>query len=196
VSIFAKMKRAGRGGDCCCDIRTGIYSDAMARPRTLPDSEVFAAILGLIAAEGEKAVAFSAVARATGLAGASLVQRYGALAQMVEAALLWAWDEMDALTAAVTAEVGADKGAQAVLKGLGDRAQGLPMVALLAASLRQARLRARAGEWRARVEQALAQRLRDPEAAAILFAAWQGQILWEGTGDKGFRLKDALKRLG
>ena len=33
------------------------------------------------------------------------------------------------------------------------------------------------------------------EAATILFAAWQGQILWQTAGGKGFRLKDALKRL-
>jgi hypothetical protein len=65
----------------------------MARPRTLPDSDVFAVILQRIATDGEKSVAFSAISRATGLAGASLVQRYGSLAQMVEAALNWGWDE-------------------------------------------------------------------------------------------------------
>ena len=168
----------------------------MARPRTLPDSEVFAAILRLIAAEGEKAVAFSAVARVTGLAGASLVQRYGALPRMVEAALGWAWDQLDGMTGAVVAEVGADRGAQAVLKALGDRAEGLPMAAVLVASLRHAVLRPRAAAWRTRVEQALALRLRDPEAAAMLFAVWQGQWLWDGAGDRQFRLKDAVKRLG
>lgn len=168
----------------------------MARPRTLPDSQVFGAILHLIAAEGEKAVAFSAVARATGLAGASLVQRYGALPAMVEAALSWGWDELDAVATATEAEVyAADKGPQALLKALGDRVGALPMPALLAASLRHARLRRRATDWRARVEAMLATRLRDTESAAMLFAAWQGQLLWEGAGDKGFRLKDALKRL-
>lgn len=168
----------------------------MARPRTLPDSDVFTVILHLIAAEGEKAVAFAAVARATGLAGASLVQRYGNLAQMVEQALHWGWDQLDALAAAVEAEVATlDKGPQALLKALTDRGNTVPMAALLAASLRSPRLRARASDWRGRVEAMLAARLHDAERAAMLFAAWQGQVLWEGAGEKGFRLKDALKRL-
>ena len=95
----------------------------MARPRTLPDSDVFAVILQRIAAEGEKSVAFSAISRATGLAGASLVQRYGSLAQMVEAALNWGWDELDRMSVAAAggadgAETLGPKGAQTFLKGL------------------------------------------------------------------------------
>lgn len=168
----------------------------MSRPRTLPDSQVFSAILQVIAAEGEKAVAFSSVSRATGLAGASLVQRYGALPAMVEAALAWGWDLLDALATEVEAEVvAADKGPQALLKALGERSASLPMAALLAGSLRHARLRLRAAEWRARVEGLLTARLHDADRAAMIFAVWQGQLLWEGTGDKGFKLKDALKRL-
>ena len=69
------------------------------------------------------------------------------------------------------------------------------MPALLAASLRHAHLRRRAAGWRTRVEAMLTSRLHDNESAAMLFAVWQGQVLWEGAGDKGFRLKDALKRL-
>jgi len=30
----------------------------------------------------------------------------------------------------------------------------------------------------------------------MLFAAWQGQHLWDVPADQGFRLKDAIKRLG
>ncbi len=169
----------------------------MARPRTLADSDVFAAILQMIAAAGEKAVAFSSVARATGLAGASLVQRYGPLPQMVEAALGWGWDEMDRLAAKLDAEAptGA-KGSQGLLKALGEQGHGVPMAALLAASLRSAALRQRAEAWRDRVEAMLAARLHDPEAAAMVFAAWQGQVLWDGLGAKGFRVKDLLKQLG
>lgn len=150
----------------------------------------------MIAADGEKAVAFSSVARVTGLAGASLVQRYGALPAMVEAALAWGWDELEAQVVAVEAEVtAAEKGPQALLKALGERAGHLPMAALMAASLRHARLRVRAADWRARIEALLAARTHDGERAAILFALWQGQVLWDGLGERGFRLKDAWKRL-
>ena len=165
----------------------------MSRPRLIPDAEIFAAILRQIAAGGEKSVAFSAIARATGLAAPSLVQRYGALSDMVQAAWLAEWDRLDALADTALAEVdAAGKGPQALLKSLGPETSA----ALLAASQRDAALRDRAAHWRNKVEAALAARLRDAEAAAMLFAAWQGQLLWQGAGDKGFKLKDAIKRLG
>lgn len=164
----------------------------MARPRTLPDSEVFAAILHILAADGEKAVVFAAVARATGLAGASLVQRYGSAPAMLEAALTWGWDRLDALAEeAMTQAI--DKGPQGYLKALGERVAAVPVLPLLTASQRSAGLRARAAAWRGRVEAVLSARLQDPDRAAMLFAAWQGQMLWGGGG---FRLKDAIKRLG
>lgn len=173
----------------------------MARPKTLPDSEVFALILQRVAAEGEKSIAFSAISRATGLAGASLVQRYGSLAKMVEAALTWGWDELDRMaTSAQGATHAADqagvKSAQAFLKALTDLVDTLPMAALLAATLRHAPLRPRAAAWRDRVEAILAAHLRDRDAAAMVFAAWQGQVIWGKHEEKGFRLKDLLKRLG
>jgi AcrR family transcriptional regulator len=173
----------------------------MARPRTLPDSDVFAVILQRIAAEGEKSVAFSAISRATGLAGASLVQRYGSLAQMVEAALNWGWDELDRMAAAAqegpeAAALSGAKGAQAFLKGLTDLVDALPMAALLAASLRHPHLRPRASVWKDKVEGLITRHLRDRDAAAMVFAAWQGQVLWEGLETKSFRLKDLVKKLG
>ena len=66
----------------------------------------------------------------------------------------------------------------------------------LDASLRHAPLRARAAAWRDRVEAILAAHLRDRDAAAMAFAAWQGQVIWGKHEEKGFRLKDLLKRLG
>jgi len=169
----------------------------MARPRTLPDSEVYSVILALIAAEGEKSVAFSAVSRATGLAGASLVQRYGSLAKMVEAALDWGWDELDkmAVHAQDTVDASGAKGVQLFLKALTHAVQTLPLAALLAASLRHARLRPRAAAWKRAVEDVIADQLHDRDAALMVFAGWQGQVLWEGVETKGFRLKDLLKRL-
>ena len=170
----------------------------MARARTLPDSDVFAVILQRIAAEGEKSVAFSSISRTTGLAGASLVQRYGTLAQMVEAALTWGWDELDQMAAtaqddAEAAEQFGAKGAQVMLKALTDLIKSLPMAALLAASLRHAHLRPRVAAWKSTVEGMI---VRDRDAAAMVFAAWQGQVLWDGLDSKGFRIKDLVKKLG
>ncbi|MFN3724262.1 MAG: hypothetical protein ACK4VZ_14575, partial [Paracoccaceae bacterium] len=60
-------------------------------------------------------------------------------------------------------------------------------------------LRHRAIAWRVRVEQALTVRLgggaKGREAASLLFAVWQGQMMWQVAGDRGFKLKDAVKRL-
>lgn len=169
----------------------------MPRPRTLPDAEVFAAVRRLIAEGGDKAVAFGSVARATGLAAPTLVQRYGSREGMVRAALLEAWDRLDAETAEAETVAGSGaKGAQALLKALGAASADLSALAL---DMRDAELRARAEDWRARVEAGLAARLgggaRARDAAALLFAAWQGQLLWQAAGGKGFRLKDAVKRL-
>jgi len=173
----------------------------MARTRTIPDAEIFSAIRQLLATGGEKAVAFASVARATGLAAPTLVQRYGSRNDMLRAALMSAWDDLDATTATAETEAPASaKGALALLKSLGADNADLSDITLLAADFRDPALRARAEDWRARVVSALAFRLgggsRGRETAAMLFALWQGQTLWQAAGDKGFKLKDALKRLG
>jgi AcrR family transcriptional regulator len=170
----------------------------MSRSRTIPDLAIFQAIRRLLTRGGDKAVSFSAVARATGLAGATLVQRYGTRERMVQAALLAAWDALDAETdAAILAT--ADKSPQALLKALSAEPSEEGDLSLLAIDMRDAALRARATTWRARVEAALTLRMgegdRGREAAAMLFAAWQGQMLWEQAGGRGFRLKDAARRL-
>ena len=163
----------------------------MSRRRTIPDAEIFAAILRLIAQHGEKAVAFSAIARATGLAAPTLVQRYGSLPDMLHAAFAAEWDRLDALADQTIAEAKAtDKGPVSLLKSLTPAS-----AALLTASFRDAKLRARAARWRTSVEAALAIRPDGQDTAAMLFAVWQGQCLWGATGDKGFKLKDAVKRL-
>ena len=165
----------------------------MSRPRTIPDADVFAAILRLIAEGGEKAVAFSTVARASGLAAPSLVQRYGALPEMVHAALIGEWDRLDMVVAlAIDTTSTAPKGSLALLKALSPA----PSPALLAASQRDAKLRTRASTWRGQVIAALGVRQGDSDQAAALFAAWIGLGSWDGFGDKGFKLKDLVKLLG
>lgn len=163
----------------------------MARPRSLPDTDVYATVLSLIAADGEKGVTFATVSRGTGLAGASLVQRYRGLEGMVRASLDWGWLRLEAALTAAEAQA-EDRSPQAALKQISEDCADLPMAALIAASLRDPLLRDRAADWRARVEAMLATR---SEAPQMLFAAWMGQTLWEPLGGKSFRLKDAARKL-
>jgi len=172
----------------------------MGRTKTVSDAEVFLAIRQLLAAGGEKAVAFASVARATGLAGPTLVQRFGSRAAMMRAAQLAAWDTLDAATA--TAVAGSDlspKGAQAFLKSLAEGQAKAVDLALLCADMRDAALRQRAKAWRHSVEVTLGLQLgggaKGRTAAAIVFAAWQGQLLWNAAGGKAFKIKDAIKAI-
>ena len=176
------------------------YKHLMGRIKTVSDAEVFAAIRQLLAVGGEKAVAFASVARATGLAGPTLVQRFGSRAAMMRLAQLAAWDALDAATA--TAVAGSDlspKGAQNLLKSLADGQAASVDLALLCVDLRDAVLRQRAKAWRQSVEVTLGLQLgggsKGREAAAMLFAAWQGQLLWNGAGGKGFKIKDAIRAM-
>ncbi len=172
----------------------------MGRSRTIPDDAIFSAIRTLLAEGGEKAVAFSTVSRATGLAAPTLVQRYGSRDGMLRAALMRAWDGLEAATGEAEAEAPLTaKGAAQLLKALSGEEAETADLALLAADFRDPVLRGRAMAWRERVEAALALRLgggaKGREAAAILFAAWQGQALWRLAGERSFRIKDAIRRL-
>lgn len=163
----------------------------MARPKTIPDTEVFHTVLRLLAEAGEQGLSHAAVGRACGLAPATLVQRFGTQSGMVQAAIHAGWEAADAALA--EAEATAGKSLHKLLKALPDCTE------LLAVSRRDAALRLRAADWRLRVERLLAARLgngaKTDETAALLFALWQGQSAWAEMGGKGFRLKEAAKRL-
>jgi AcrR family transcriptional regulator len=165
----------------------------MPRKRIIPDDRVFSAVQRLLDAGGDKAVSFGTVSAATGLAPPTLVQRYGNRDSMVRAARHAAWDALDARTTRAIADT-ADKGPQGLLKAI-----GLVDATFLAADLKDPELAMRAVAWRAKVEAALGLRLgsseKSKEAAAILFAAWQGSGLWAPAGNTTFRLKDAVKRI-
>ncbi|MDO9525504.1 MAG: transcriptional regulator [Gemmobacter sp.] len=167
----------------------------MARPRSVPDQLIFEAVHALTRLGGAKAVTFGAVAEKVGLAASTLVQRYGSVDGMTRGAQAAAWTRMEHATAAAVADAPmTPKGAAALLKALAT----VPMPAIPGSA--DDALVARALAWRTQVEASLAVRLgggvEGREGAAILFAAWQGQMLWLGRGAKGFRLRDAARRLG
>lgn len=172
----------------------------MPRQRTIPDETVFATTRGLLAEGGDKAASFAAVARETGLAGSSLAQRYGSQEAMVRAALVDGWQVLMQRTEAAEAEAPLSlKGVPALLKTLG-RACGREIL-LLVTHQADPELRAAAEAWRLRVEAALALRIgaeapARAESAAMIFAAWQGRMLWPGSARPDFRLKSVARRLG
>ena len=172
----------------------------MPRKKIISDASVFAHVRALLTQSGDRAASFAAVAHLTGLAAPTLVQRYGSQEGMVRAALMDGWDALDRATDQAEGEADLSvKGAHMLLKSLGADVGDTADLSLLAADFRDPELRLRAVAWRARLEQALAVRLgggaKGREAAALVFAAWQGQMVWQAAGDKGFKLKDAIRRL-
>ena len=165
----------------------------MSRTRTLPDTEIFAQVLTLLEAHGDKAVSFGALSRATGLAPSTLAQRYGSVDGMLCAAIGAEWARLT--EAADLAALDTEKGLQGLLKAL-----PTPSATMLASSLRDPQLRQLAADWRSRIEALLSARrgggTKGAEAAALIFAAWQGRQMWEGAGGKSFRLAEVIKRLG
>lgn len=176
------------------------YVKLMGREKTVSDADVFHAVRQLLVAGGEKAVSFASVSRAIGLAGPTLVQRFGTRAHMVQAAQMAAWDNLDAATAeAIARSDPSPKGAQDFLKALVDSQDESSDLAVVLLEFRNPALRQRAKIWRRLIESELGQQLgggaKGREAASILFAAWQGQIVWRVAGGKSFKMKDAVKRL-
>ncbi|HMJ77234.1 MAG TPA: helix-turn-helix domain-containing protein [Iamia sp.] len=78
----------------------------MPRKRTIPDTTVLDAALALAESAGPGALTFASLSAEIGLAPATLVQRFGTKARLLQAALLRAWDLLDEATAAADAASG------------------------------------------------------------------------------------------
>lgn len=162
----------------------------MARPRRITDAELLAAVRRCLMQHGPRETTLDRIARESGLAAPTIVQRFGSRDNLVARAHLDGWDALDRSLASATATAGeGPRGAVRLLKILDADCAELPT--LLADA--PAASRARARNWREMVEAALASRLEGPpkrraEQAATLFAAWQGRQLWQARGGRGFRL--------
>jgi AcrR family transcriptional regulator len=162
----------------------------MPRPRTLSDAQLLDMVLALIHTHGPDAATFAAVAKLSGLSGSTLVQRFATKAAMLRAALLRAWDQLDAETAKLAGAIPkTPQGAVTLLVGLsqnyGDNAavyaDGL---LLLREDFRDPVLRARGAAWRRALAIAIGECFtaeRQPIAVArLMLAQWQGSLLWWG----------------
>jgi len=157
----------------------------MARPKTIPDEQVFDALFEALMEGGPDGLTFARAATASGLSPATLVQRYGAREAMVQAVLLRAWDRLDAQTEAADAEEAlTPEGAIDLLLRLmppetADRDAGNGLL-LLREDIRNPVLRSRGAAWGHRLADALGRRLStDPAQGKRL--GWQMASLWQGA---------------
>ncbi|MEL6584001.1 MAG: TetR family transcriptional regulator [Pseudomonadota bacterium] len=151
----------------------------MPRPRTIPDAQIFAAVIDLIREGGASAVTFKDVQKRAGLAPASLVQRYGSRDGMIDAALGAAFTALEEATQkTITAAPNTRDGARKILFDLSEGHGGPGDLAVLHLDFTRPPLHARISAWRATIEAALAERLGSEHEAARVFTQWQGVLLW------------------
>lgn len=161
----------------------------MSRKRTIPDEALLDAALDLVHAEGPAALTFGALARRTGLAASTLVQRFATRPALLRATLERAWDHLDERTAA--ADAAADAGPSGVRALLGaltgaypaDDASGYAdQLLLLREDLRDQVLRARGDAWIGALTAAVERRLGGAPVGSLVVAHWQGLLtVWAFT---------------
>ena len=162
----------------------------MPRKKIKPDDDVLDAALEIIHRDGPEALTFSALAKASGLSGATLVQRFGGKERLKQAALLNAWDALDEKTARLSAEMPkTPEGAISLLVALSGSYGGIEAYAeglmVLREDFRDPVLRARGAVWKAALCSALdacfAKTPGAPQGIGLLMAShWQGSLLWWG----------------
>lgn len=175
----------------------------MPRPKTLSNEKVLEIALGLIHQQGPEALTFESLARACGLSAATLVQRFKSKAALKQAALLAAWDRLDARTEELGAAAAkTPEGAVEMLVALSHGYGGIEAYAegllVLREDLRDPVLRARGAAWRERLSAALDACFADtveaaPDGIGLLMASqWQGSLLWWGFDPRG-RVEDFVE---
>ncbi|MCJ9752522.1 TetR/AcrR family transcriptional regulator [Neorhizobium sp. BETTINA12A] len=167
----------------------------MARPKTMPDSEVLTAALKVMHEKGPEALTFASLATACGLSGSTLVQRFRNKEELARAALLFAWDDLDAKThAAIAAAPKTPQGAVDILVTLSGDYGGVEAYAegllMLREDFRDPQLRARGSAWGAVLSTAIAACFAatpgTPDNIGVLMASqWQGCLLWWGFDPAG-----------
>lgn len=162
-----------------------VYPRIMSRCKTISDDQLIDRILPALMAHGPSSLSFVNASQASGLSAATLVQRFGSRAGMVEAVLQRVWDQLDAKTAEADADCPSDPaGAVELLLRLTssetadyDFTDGL---LLLREDIQNPVLRARGAEWGSRLAGVLGRRLSN-DAGRATELGWQMASLWQGT---------------
>lgn len=156
----------------------------------MPDRDVLKAALKLMHENGPEALTFAALGARSGLSPSTLVQRFRNKEELARAALLHAWDELDARTeAAIAAAPATPEGAVDILVSLSGAYGGIEAYAegllMLREDFRDPALRARGTAWGEVLCKAIcacfASTPDAPKAIGSLMASqWQGCLLWWG----------------
>ena len=160
----------------------------MTRPKTQSDEQVLETALRLMHQHGPEALTFERLAKACGLSGATLVQRFKNKAQLKQRTLLLAWDGLDDKTRTLAATVAkTPAGAIELLVALSQGYGGIEAYAegllVLREDLRDPVLRARGAAWKAFLSEALAacfagHASTPPDIGLLMASHWQGSLLW------------------
>ncbi|WP_028034150.1 TetR/AcrR family transcriptional regulator [Chelativorans sp. J32] len=157
----------------------------MARHKTVPDEQVLDTIFETIMETGPGGLTFARAAKACGLSPATLVQRHGNREALVQAALLRAWDRLDAETEAADAEEAETPGGaidllMRLMPPETAERNATDGLLLLREDIRDPVLRARGAAWAHRLAGALGRRLSKDRAEAEKLG-WQMASLWQGA---------------
>lgn len=175
----------------------------MPRPRTLSDDVILDAALDIVHRHGPAGLSFGALAAQVGLAGSTLVQRFGTKADLLRATLLHAWDRLDRATAKVI-EAAPDGPAGAVELFVAmtshDEDDYVEQLPVLREDLRDPVLRARGERWLTTLATAADARLGDAPSGTgrLLVAHWQGILtVWAFTRERALvrAVRDGLTEL-
>ena len=160
----------------------------MTRPKTQSDEQVLETAHRLMHQHGPEALTFERLAKACGLSGATLVQRFKNKAQLKQRTLLLAWDGLDDKTRTLAATVAkTPAGAIELLVALSQGYGGIEAYAegllVLREDLRDPVLRARGAAWKAFLSEALAacfagHASTPPDIGLLMASHWQGSLLW------------------
>ncbi|MBC7149385.1 MAG: TetR/AcrR family transcriptional regulator [Rhizobium sp.] len=167
----------------------------MARIKTISDDALLDRLLGVLMERGPAGLTFANGAKAVGLSGSTLVQRFGTRDAMIEAILLRAWYQLEAATAAADRDLPlSPAGAIDLLISLmpPEKAEenATDGLLLLREDIRNPLLRARGAAWGRQLATALGRRLTShaDEAERLgwqMATVWQGaHIWWAFTRDK------------
>jgi len=165
----------------------------MARRRLIADEVVLDAAGRVMRRVGAGGLTFALVAAESRLAPATLVQRFRGREQLIEAAMVHAWDRLDAALAfADNSHPMTPEGAISLLVGLSAGFEDLDFATawVLRAEMGEAHLRSRGAKWHETLSQTLGRRLVIDLAAQmamgrLLVNQWLGAMIGWGYAASG-----------